>query len=131
MKKVTIVFFAVLVFGVFASATFGQAPTRIKFNKGATSAVVTGSLSSYKSKRTFVIKVREGQTLTTENAGKYNITIGIEAPPGSTYEQDMAADCHDRNEVTPTAARDYRITVTECQKADPFKGTFRFKVVVR
>ncbi|CAN5421834.1 hypothetical protein BH10ACI3_BH10ACI3_06060 [soil metagenome] len=131
MKKVTILFWVVLIFGIFASAVFGQAPTRIKFKKGATSTVVTGSLSSYKSKRTFVIKVREGQTLTTENAGKYSITISVEAPPGSTYEQDMAADCHDRNEVTPTAAGDYKITVTECQKADPFKGTFKFKVVVR
>ena len=92
--------------------------------------VVKGSLSGYKSSRTYVVRVKAGQKLTTENAGDNNITIGVDAPPGSTYEQDMAADCHDRNEVMPTAAGDYKIRVTECRKADPFKGPFKFKLYV-
>jgi hypothetical protein len=108
-----------------------QSPTRIKFRPGATSAIVSGRLSGRHSTRTYLIKVRRGQTLTTRNAGNRYITVSITPPKGSTYEQDMAADCHDRNSVSPTAAGDYRITVTECEKADPWKGTFKMKVTVR
>lgn len=129
MKKITITIFAVMILGVLVSAVSAQTVKRISFKRGAASATVTGTLSGYKSKRTYVIRVLEGQTLTTE-AVKNFITIGIEAPPGSTYEQDMAADCHDNNEVTPTAAGDYKITVTECLKAAAWKGTFKFKVTV-
>ena len=113
----------------FATAAFSQT-TRIKFKKGATSATVTGTMKSYKSTRTYIIRVREGQTLNTENVGSHSITLGIEGPPGSGYEQDMAADCHSTNEITPTAAGDYTITVTECQKADAWKGTFKMKITV-
>ncbi|MFM9905972.1 MAG: hypothetical protein ACKVQJ_15525 [Pyrinomonadaceae bacterium] len=130
MKKIIVSLFAIMMLAVFATAAFAQKPTRITFKAGATSATVTGTLTGYKSHRTFVIRVLEGQTLTTESTGKNHITIGIDAPPGSTYEQDMAADCHDHNEVTPTAKGDYKITVTECTKADPWKGSFKFKVVV-
>ena len=103
--------------------------TRIHFAPGATSKVITGTLRGYRSHRTYVIYVKKGQTLTTE-AVKNSITIGVKAPPGSTYEQDMAADCHDKNEVNPTARGDYRIRVTECRKADPWRGTFKFRVTV-
>lgn len=116
----------------FSAATYAQKhPTRIKFARGATEKSVTGTLSSYKSARTFVIRVRKDQTLTTESTGDNAITISITPPKGSHYDQDMAADCHDRNEVTPTAAGDYVITVVECTKADPWKGTFKFLVTVR
>ncbi len=86
------------------------------------SAVITGKLSGYKAHKTYLIRVRQGQTLTTESTGSNYITIDIKAPPGSTYEPDMAADCHDRHKVKPTAAGDYKITVTECRKADPWHG---------
>lgn len=129
-RKFTVSLVAVFVVGICASGAFAQNPTRIKFRPGATSVIVKGSLNGYKSSRTYVVRVRAGQRLTTENAGDTNITIGVDAPRGSAYEQDMAADCHDRNEVTPTAAGDYKITVTECQKADPFKGLFKFKLYV-
>lgn len=110
---------------------FAQKTTAIRFARGTHQSTVTGTLSGYNSSRTYTIRVAEGQTITTENVGKNYITISIEAPPGSTYEQDMAADCHDKNEVTPTVAGVYKITVTECQKADPWKGTFKFKVTAR
>ena len=129
MKIITKFLIAIAISIVFSTVAFGQ-KTRITFSHGATSKVVTGTLNGYKSQRTFVIRVKKGQTLTTENAGKNHITISIDAPKGSTYEQDMAADCHDRNDVNPTAAGDYVITVTECLKADAFKGTFKFKVTV-
>ncbi|MEO7538553.1 MAG: hypothetical protein ABIV21_00865 [Pyrinomonadaceae bacterium] len=112
-----------------ANAAFGQ--TRIKFKRGATSAIVTGRLKNYKSTRSFVVRVRKGQTLTTSNVGKSFITVYVEAPPGSTYEDDLAADCHDKHEVTPTVAGDYTINVNECLKADPWRGSFKVKVEVR
>ncbi len=114
----------------FSAIAFGQSQ-RIKFARGATSAVVTGNLSGYKSKRTFVIKVRAGQKLTTAQVGSNAITVDIKPPAGSTWEPDMAADCHNRHEVEPTDAGDYILTVTECQKADPWRGKFRLRVTVR
>ena len=129
MKTITKFIIVIAVSIVLSTVAFGQ-KTRITFSPGAKSKTVTGTLNGYKSQRTFVIKVKKGQTLTTENVGKNHITVGIDAPKGSTYEQDMAADCHDRNDVNPTAKGDYIITVTECLKADAFKGTFKFKVAV-
>ncbi len=131
MKKLALVMFAFVLLSICSVAVSAQKATRITFRHGAASAVVTGMLNGYKSHRTFVIRVRKGQTLTTESAGKNYITIGVEPPPGSTYEQDMAADCHDRNEVSPTTAGDYKITITECMKADRWRGPFRMRVTVR
>ena len=130
MKKLLLGTFAFFVLSLLSTTVSAQKPTAIRFARGTHETVVTGTLNGYKSKRVYTIRVGEGQTITTENVGKNYITISIEPPPGSTYEQDMAADCHDRNEVTPTAKGDYKITVTECGKADPWKGTFKFKVTV-
>ncbi len=129
MKKVIISagIFALVVLGAIAAS----AQTRITFKRGATSAVVTGYLRSYKDHKTFVIRVRKGQVLHTSNVGAHHITLGIEGPPGSGYEQDMAADCHSENDIDPTAKGDYVIEVTECLKADPFRGRFRLRITVR
>lgn len=113
-----------------SAVAFGQSQ-RIKFARGATSAVISGSLNGYKSKRTFVIRVRSGQKLTTAQVGNNAITVDIKPPAGSTWEPDMAADCHNRHEVEPTDAGDYILTVTECQKADAWRGKFRLRVTVR
>ena len=130
MRKLVLIAFAAVILSICSVAASAQV-TRIHFAHGQTSKVVTGSLNGYKSHRTFVIRVLDGQTMTTKNVGSHYITIGIEAPPGSTYEQDMAADCHDRNDVDPTAKGDYKITVTECMKADAWHGTFKFRVTVK
>ncbi|MBK7394132.1 MAG: hypothetical protein IPI64_12685 [Chloracidobacterium sp.] len=130
MRRIVISIFAVMVLGIAVSTASAQIAKRITFKRGATSATVTGTLSSYKSKRVFVIRVLEGQTMKTENTGNGSISIFIEGPAGSGYEQDMAADCHSNNEVTPTVAGDYKLTIQECTKADAWKGTFRFKVTV-
>ena len=131
MKKLLFVTFAFVVLSICSAAVLAQRPTTIKFARGTHETVVTGTLSGYKSSRTYTIRVGEGQTITTENVGKNYITISIEAPPGRDYDQEMALDCHDKNEVTPTLAGVYKITVTECGKADPWKGTFKFKVTAR
>lgn len=131
MKKLILIAFAFVLLPICSAAVSAQSATRIHLDRGVKSTIVSGTLNGYKSHRTFVIHVRRGQTLKTESAGKNYITVSIVAPAGSTYEQDMAADCHDRNEVSPTAAGDYKITVVECAKADPWRGKFKLKVSVR
>lgn len=131
MKNFTPIALAAFLFIISASSAFGQKPVSINFPLGTHETVVTGKLNGYASSKTYVIRVGKNQTITTEDVGEKPITITIVAPKGATYEQDMAADCHSRNEVTPTVAGTYRITVTECGKADEWKGKFKFKVVAR
>ena len=130
MKNIVRFLIITAAIAAFSAVVFGQSQ-RIKFARGATSAVVSGSLNSYKSKRTFVIRVRAGQKLTTAQVGNNYITVDIKPPAGSTWEPDMAADCHNRHEVEPTDAGDYILTVTECRKADRWRGKFRLRVTVR
>jgi hypothetical protein len=114
-----------------ASAAAGQKTTRIRFSKGATKATISGTLNSYRSRRVFVIKVRRGQTLSTTQVGdRHDITIYIKSPAGEDVG-DSDASCNNRREITPTDAGDYQITVVECQKADAWKGTFKFRVTVK
>lgn len=128
-EKVKRLFVAAALIAVFIIAAGAQ--TRINFKRGATSAVVTGTLNSYKTQRTYIIRVRKGQILSTENVGSHHITVSVEAPKGVDWEQDMDMSCHSTAEVDPTAAGDYKITVTECMKADPFRGRFRLKITVK
>src|SRR6187549_4113843 len=51
---------------ILSSIAAAQTSTRIKFRRGAVHADVSGTLNSFKSKRTFLIKVRAGQTLKIE-----------------------------------------------------------------
>jgi hypothetical protein len=112
-----------------SAAVIGQ--TRIYFKPRATSAVVTGRLTGLKDQRVFVVRVKRGQVLTTKNAGNSHITVAVDPPKGTTFDDDMAADCHDKHEVNPTARGDYKIYVTECLKADAWRGRFRLRVTVR
>lgn len=131
MKK--LIAAAVLMFGFFlmVSTASAQPATRINFRRGARSAVVSGTLNSYRGKRNYVIRVRRGQTLSTGQVGdRHDITIYIQGPNGEDVG-DSDASCNNRREITPTVAGDYRIQVVECQKADAWRGTFRFKVTVR
>ena len=129
MKTVFLISLIAFAIGIFAGSSSAQ--TRINFARGATSAVVSGTLKGYKDHKTYVIRVRKGQSLSTESIGKNHITIIVKAPPGSHFEQDMAADCHDQNDVSPTVSGEYRLTVTECLKADAYRGRFSFRVHVR
>lgn len=130
MKKILpiIIFLFVL-----AAYSLAQNVERIKFARGAISATAAGSLKGYKSKKVFVIRVRRGQTLRTEQfkgdrSLKY-ITVFIKDPSGK-YVGDSDASCNNRKEITPTRAGDYRIEVVECQKADAWRGSFKLKVAV-
>src|SRR4051794_15843262 len=107
MKKTVLIASIAIAIGLFAGAGSAQA-TRINFARGARSAVVTGSLSGYRDHKTYLIHVKKGQKMTTESIASHHITLDITAPPGSTYEPDLAADCHDRHTVQPTAKGDYK-----------------------
>lgn len=115
------------------TATFAFAQQRITFKRGVKQTVVTGNLNGYKGKKVFVIRVRRGQTLSTEqfkpDASNRYITVSITAPNGETVG-DSDASCNNRKEISPTRAGDYRIEVYECRKADAWRGIFRLKVRV-
>jgi hypothetical protein len=109
-----------------------QAPTRIKFRRGAISADVSGTLNSFNSIRRYVIRVRSGQTIRTEQIGGDHrpITISL-TDPNEEDAGDSDASCNNRREIAPTKAGDYHIEVIECRKAEPWRGRFTFRVTVR
>ena len=123
---------AAVIAALLTSNALAQQTTRIKFRRGAIHANVSGTLNSFRSKRVFVIKVRDGQTLRTEQLGgaSRRITIFVKDATGNEVG-DADASCNDRKEVSPTVAGDYTIEVVECQKADPWLGRFTFRVTVR
>lgn len=117
-----------------ASAPNSAAPERINFAPGATSAVASGELKDYDDSKTFVIAVKKGQTLTTEqdksDSSLHYITVYVKNPAGAGVG-DSDASCNNRREITPTEAGDYQIQVVECKKADAWKGNFKLKVSVK
>jgi hypothetical protein len=117
---------------IVSSATVAQTRTRIKFRPRAVTTVVGGNLSSFRGKRTYVIRVRAGQTLRTEQSGARSrpITIYVKDPAGQEVGYSDAS-CNNRREISPTEAGDYTIEVVECRKADPWRGRFTFRVTVR
>lgn len=124
---ITVVSFLV----IFSVEAFAQRATRINFRRGARSALVAGKLSGYRDSRNYVIRVRAGQTLRTEQIGdRHDITIYIHGPSGEDVG-DSDASCNNRREITPTVAGDYKVQVVECQKADAWRGKFKFKITVR
>jgi len=131
MKKLIVLAAIFSFFAIAASTASAQRATRISFARRATSAVASGTLSSYRSTKLYVIRVRAGQTLRTEQVGgRHDITIYLKAPSGEDIG-DSDASCNNRREITPTEAGDYQIIVVECMKADPWRGQFSFRVTVR
>jgi len=63
MKKHFRLLIILIVLFVASATVFGQKQTRVKFAKGATSAIVSGKLNDFKDKKVFVIQVREGQIM--------------------------------------------------------------------
>lgn len=135
MKRV---FLALLIIAAMIVSSFARPVKRIVFKKGATKAVVMGYLNGFKDKQVYLLKVRAGQVISVETDG---LTISITSPDGETFFK-ADASCHSSAETTTeysdradgsnqTIAGDYKITVTECQKADPFKGKFKLTVVVK
>ena len=123
---------ATVIFLICAATADLNAQTRIRFAKGATRADVSGTLNGFHSKRRFVIRVRSGQTLRTQQVGGSTrpITISVKDRDGNEVG-DSDASCNNRKEISPTEAGDYTIEVVECQKAAPWRGRFTFHVTVR
>lgn len=128
MKRIV---FAGFLFFLLHTQFHAQKPARIRFARGAYGATVSASLNGYKDVRVFRIRVHAGQTIRTEQVGSIHpITIYISDPAGDGVG-DSDASCNNRREIAPTVAGDYLIRVVECQKADPWRGRFRFRVTVR
>jgi len=124
--------FSAVVVILLLTATFAFSQQRITFKRGTKEAIVTGNLNGYKGKKVFVIRIRRGQTLRTEqikNSSNRYISVAITAPNGEDVT-DSDASCNNRKEISPTSAGDYRIEVYECMKADAWRGSFRLKVRV-
>jgi len=108
-----------------------EAQTRVVFSRGATSKVVTGTMYGFHSRRVFLIRVKRGQKLRVEEVGSsHPITIIEIRDPSHKDISDMDASCNSMKWVSPTKRGDYRITVQECQKADPWRGRFRIRFKV-
>lgn len=129
MKLVISAAFLLLLIGSALSTANAQGPVRIRFKKRAESSTVRGTLSGYKDSRAFLIRVRPGQTLRTEQVGDNEITVYVTDPTGENVG-DSDASCNNRREIRPTIAGDYKLIVVECQKADDWRGSFRFRVSV-
>lgn len=124
------IFVLLIFFATFVAVGNLWAQTRIKFRRGTYGSVVSGTLKDWDDKRSFVLKVRDGQTLRTERFGGGYITIFVRDPDGNIVG-DSDASCNDRREASPTVAGDYSIEIVECRKADPWRGEFTFRVTVR
>jgi hypothetical protein len=131
LNKLVLASIALIFVIALSSSALAQRPTRIVFARNTTSKTITGSLNGYHDKKNFVIRVRAGQTLRTTQIGdRHDITIYIAGPRGEDVG-DSDASCNNRREVTPTLPGDYSIQVVECQKADRWRGAFKFRITVR
>lgn len=112
---------------VLSAAVFARPVKRVKFAKGATETIVTGQLNNFKDSQVYVINLRAGQTFTIEDIGDNPVSISVFEPGGKNVD-DYDASCHGNFSLPETKKGDYRIVVTECKKADPWKGAFKIKV---
>lgn len=124
MKKLYI---ASLMLIVLSANVFARPVKRIKFAKGATETIVSGQLNDFKDSQVFLINLRAGQTFTIEDVGDNPVTISVFDSSGKNVD-DYDASCHGNFQLPKTKNGDYRIKVTECMKADSWKGTFKIKV---
>lgn len=134
MKKSFLCLIAAIILFVSTASGAATRPIRVKFKKGATTATVSGSLRNYKDSKEYVIRVREGQTMTIEQArgasSLHYVTLGITDPNGEDAT-DMEANCNNNKTIENTRAGDYKIRVAECGKADEWRGAYKLKITVK
>lgn len=107
-------------------ASMALAPIhRIKFKPGHTSAKAKGHLRGMSDKVEYVVRVRAGQSLRAEAHGAGHLDVSMLSPSGQSGEKDMQS-WHTGAE--PTEAGDYRITVRESPKGEPWRGKFTLTV---
>lgn len=109
-----------------------QKVTPIKFARGATTATVTGKLSGFNEEQQYSIAVKKGQTLKVEqiNPDNKRTTIWLTDPKGGDAS-DADLSCNNKKQIEPTIAGTYLIKVSECMKADPWKGRYQLKITVK
>lgn len=133
MRKTTQISAVVLALVMTSAFAFAQKAEQLTLSPGAKEVVAKGKLESYKSKRLFVIRLQQGQTLSTEqlksDTSNHDTTVSIKAPNGELVG-DEDASCNNRKKISPTVEGNYRIEVYECRKADPWRGTFQLQVKV-
>lgn len=119
---------SLLISVLFLLSMAASAQTRVHFAREATSAVITGNLNGFNSRRVYVIRVRRGQRLRVEQIGNtHPVSTTLEDPRGEDVS-DMDASCNSHKDVSPTRRGDYTLTVGECKKADPWRGKFRLRI---
>lgn len=107
--------------------TAGLPTRRIEFPKGATEVTATGTMNGFDDKQVLLIDTRAGQELRIEDVGDNPVTLSVCDPDGENVD-DYDLSCHGRFKLSKTKKGDYRVFVTECKKADPWKGEYRLKV---
>ena len=130
-------FFSLMMFALVSSMSVAMAEGRalikpIKFARGASSALVKGTLSGFGSEQVYSIAVRQGQVMRVEqlNSGHQPTSLWLTDPQGEDAS-DADLSCNNKKRVSPTLAGTYIIRVSECMKADPWKGTYVLKITVK
>jgi len=127
LSRLTLIVLAFVLVATQTGASARQPVRRIKFKPGTTSQRVMGRLTGMSDKAVFLIRVNPGQHLEAEVQSKHSAHVTMVSPSGQSGDQDMQGK---HTGVASTEAGDYRITVTENPKADPWKGTFYLNVTV-
>lgn len=125
MKKFVSILLVLIAFSIAVSA---KPPKRITFPKGATKVTVSGYFKGYKDSQTYLIRLRKGQTMTVD-ANRY-VSISISDPKGKDAS-DWDASCHSHQTVEKSVSGGYKIYAAECQKADPWKGTYKLTITIK
>jgi hypothetical protein len=90
MKKLSL-FTAVLVSLIFASTTKAQTKTRIRFARGATSAVVTGTIRGF-AYRDYIVKANASQTIDVRLGRNTQCYFTIFKPDGNNLDLGVERD---------------------------------------
>lgn len=104
----------------------GRKTRRVVFPKGATEVMTTGSMQGFEDEQVLLIDVRAGQNIRIEDVGDNPVTLVVCDPDGQNVD-DYDLSCHGRFKYDNTKKGDYRVFVTECKKADPWKGEYKLK----
>jgi len=105
----------------------GHPSKRIKFPAGATETTFTWSMNGFDDEQVVLIDMRAGQNLKIEDVGDNPVTLSVCDPDGQNVD-DYDLSCHGRFSLDKTKKGDYTVFVTECKKADPWKGSYKLKV---
>jgi hypothetical protein len=118
--------FALLVCCLWSHTLYAK-ETRIKFRRGATSAIAQGWLNKVGDEAYFVLKARAGQHMRVTIKGKGATGGTVIFPSGKEDGQPGGTIFDDRIDESG----DYRIRVTESQMAQSWRGSFTVKVEIK